>query len=145
MTKTGNLSLPVPSLARQTVLVHGFTVKTAVRGSAVNAGTPRCELAAIIEPFEFRSSRVGDGDDAVVGLGRPGGTLLATSLGDLAAGFFEEASARLREHPALLRLLNLAPGPRAGGHLDLPAGDEELPETADPITECDGVRSYGRS
>ena len=42
-------------------------------------------------------------------------------------------------------LLNLAPGPRAGGHLDLPAGDNELPETANPITECDCVRSYGRS
>src|SRR5712691_8172329 len=57
--------------------------------------------------------------------------LLATSLfGDLAAGLYEDASARLREHPALLRLLSLASGPRAVGHLDLPAGDKELPETA---------------
>ena len=66
--------------------------------------------------------------------------LLATSLfGDLAAGL-QDASAGLREHPTLLRLLNLAPGP-----LDLPAGDKELPETANPITECDCARSYGRS
>jgi len=27
------------------------------------------------------------------------------------------------------------------GHLDLPAGDKELPETAHPITECDRMRS----
>ena len=68
--------------------------------------------------------------------------MLATSLfEDLAAGLYEDASARLREHPALLRLLNLAPDPRAGGHLDLPAGDKELPETAHPITECDRMRS----
>ena len=44
----------------------------------------------------------------------------------------------------LSRPLNLAPDRRAGGHLDLPAGDKELPETANPITECDCVRSYGR-
>ena len=70
------------------------------------------------------------------------GQVLATSLfEDLAAGLYEDASARLREHPALLRLLNLAPDPRAGGHLDLPAGDKELPETAHPITECDRMRS----
>src|SRR5258708_11147235 len=43
---------------------------------------------------------------------------------------------------AFLRLLNLAPGPRAVGHLDLPAGDKELPEMANPITECDRVRTY---
>ena len=36
-------------------------------------------------------------------------------------------------------------GPRAGGHLDLPAVDKELRETANPLTECDCVRSYGRS
>ena len=67
---------------------------------------------------------------------------IATSLfEDPAAGLYEDASARLREHPALLRLLNLAPDPRAGGHLDLPAGDKELPETAHPITECDRMRS----
>ena len=72
--------------------------------------------------------------------------LLATSLfRDLAAALYEDAWAGLREHPALLRLLNLSPGPRADGHLDLPAGDKELPETANPITECDCVRSYGRS
>lgn len=59
---------------------------------------------------------------------------------DLAAGPCEDASARPREHPALLRLLNLAPDPRAGGHLNLRAGDKELPETANPITECDGMR-----
>jgi hypothetical protein len=36
--------------------------------------------------------------------------LLATSLfGDPSAGFCQDASARLREHPALLRLLNLPP------------------------------------
>ena len=71
--------------------------------------------------------------------------MLATSLfGDLAAGLYEDALARLREHPALLRLLNPALGPRAGEHLDLPAGDKELPETANPIAECDCVRSYGQ-
>ena len=54
--------------------------------------------------------------------------LLATSLfGDLAAGLYEDASARLREHPALIRVLSLAPGRRPGGHLDLPAADKELP------------------
>jgi hypothetical protein len=74
-----------------------------------------------------------------------GSNLLCQLFGDLAAGLYEDASARLREHPALLRLLNLAPGPHTGGHLDLPAGDEELPATANPITECDCVRSYGRS
>lgn len=42
----------------------------------------------------------------------------------------------------LLRLLNLAPGSHAGGHLDRPAGDKEPSETANPITECDQVRSY---
>jgi hypothetical protein len=26
-----------------------------------------------------------------------------------------------------------------------PLGDKEMPETANPITECDCVRSYGRS
>jgi len=68
--------------------------------------------------------------------------VLATSLfEDLAAGLYEDASARLRVHPALLRLLNLAPDPRAGGHLDLSAGDKELPEAAHPITECDRMRS----
>ena len=68
----------------------------------------------------------------------------ATSLlEDQAAGLYEDASdtARLHEHPARLRLLNLAADPRAGGHLDLPAGDKELPETANPITECDSMRS----
>src|SRR5262249_18482844 len=56
--------------------------------------------------------------------------LLATSLfGDPAAGLYEDDSARLREHLALLRLLNLAPDPRAVAHLDLPADDKELPET----------------
>ena len=44
--------------------------------------------------------------------------------------------------PALLRLLNLAPHPRAVSQVDLPAGDEELLETANPITECDRLRSY---
>ena len=63
-------------------------------------------------------------------------------FGDLAAGLYEDASARLHEHPALLRLLNRAPGGRPGGHLHLPAGDKELSETANPITECDRVRSY---
>jgi hypothetical protein len=37
------------------------------------------------------------------------------------------------------------PGPAAGEHLDLPVGDKELQETANPITECDCMRSYGRS
>jgi hypothetical protein len=72
--------------------------------------------------------------------------VLATSLfGDLAAGLYEDASARLREHPlssgcSVLRrvLVRLT----AGGHLDLPAGDKELRETANPITECDRVRRY---
>ena len=36
---------------------------------------------------------------------------------------------------------NTEPDPRAGGHLDLPAGEKELPETAHPITECDRMRS----
>ena len=36
---------------------------------------------------------------------------------------------------------NAEPDPRAGGHLDLPAGEKELPETAHPITECDRMRS----
>src|SRR5260370_39839181 len=41
--------------------------------------------------------------------------LLTTSLfGDLAAGLYEDPSARLLEHPALLRLLNLAPIPPCG-------------------------------
>ncbi len=41
--------------------------------------------------------------------------LLATSLfGDLAAGLYEDASARVLEHPALLRLLNLEPIPPCG-------------------------------
>ena len=54
--------------------------------------------------------------------------LLATSLfGDLPGGLYEDASARLREHPALIRVLSLAPGRRPGGHLDLPAADKELP------------------
>ena len=75
----------------------------------------------------------------------PGRVLATLLFGDLAAGFYEDASAGPREHPTLLRLLNLAPGPRAGGHLDLPAGDKELPDVADAITECDCVRSCGRS
>jgi formate dehydrogenase maturation protein FdhE len=42
-------------------------------------------------------------------------TALATSLfGDLAAGLYEDVSARLLEHPALLRLLNLEPIPPCG-------------------------------
>ncbi len=50
------------------------------------------------------------------------------------------ASAGLREHPTLLRLLNLAPGPRAGGDLDLPAGDRELPGWP---TRSRNVTAYG--
>ncbi len=70
-------------------------------------------------------------------------SMLATSLfGDLAARLYEDASAPLREHPGSPRLLNLAPDPRAVGQVDLPAGDEELLETANPITECDRLRSY---
>jgi len=43
--------------------------------------------------------------------------VLATSLfGDAAAGFCEDASASLREHPARVRLPNLAPGLRVGNH-----------------------------
>ena len=72
------------------------------------------------------------------------GQVLATSLfEDLAAGLYEDASARLCEHPALLRLLDLAPDPRAGGHLDLPAGDEELPDRRPTrsrnVTACGAV------
>ena len=38
-------------------------------------------------------------------------------------------------------LFNVAPGSRAGGHLDLFAGDAELQEAASPIMECDRVRA----
>ena len=61
-------------------------------------------------------------------------TVLATSLfGDAAAGFCEDASASLREHPARVRLPNLAPGLRVGNHRRSrpPAPHEQLPE-ADP-------------
>ena len=72
--------------------------------------------------------------------------VLATSLfGDLAARLYEDASAPLHEHPGSPRLLNLAPDPRAVGQVDLPAGDEELLETANPITECDVPAKLSRS
>ncbi len=66
-------------------------------------------------------------------------------FGDPAAGLCEDASARLREHPALLRLLNLAPV------LVLEAiwiwiCPLAVMRTArrdcNPVTECDCVRSY---
>ncbi len=57
------------------------------------------------------------------------GQLLATSLfEDPAAGLHEDASARLREHPALLGCLILrqfSPPSSVGGHQDLAGGHEE--------------------
>jgi hypothetical protein len=84
-------------------------------------------MSAVMEgrTFHGRSTRLLLTGFAVVSAIAAAVLVLATSLfGDLAAGLYEDASAGLREQPALLRLLNLAPGPRAGGHLDLPAGDK---------------------
>jgi hypothetical protein len=72
-----------------------------------------------------------------------GNTLLATSLfGDLAAALYEDASARLREHLALLRLLNLSPVLVLSAIRICPLAIKNSRRLANPITECDRVRTY---
>ena len=62
------------------------------------------------------------------------------------AGFCVDASAWLREHPALLRLLNLAPVLVLAViwiwiWIWLPTAMSSC-QTGNPITECDCLRSY---
>ena len=71
-----------------------------------------------------------------------GRRVLATSLfGDPAAGFCEDASARVYEHPTLLRLLDLSLG-LVLSTICPPAAMSKCPEAGNPIAKCDCVRSY---
>jgi hypothetical protein len=71
----------------------------------------------------------------------PAGVLATSLSGDPAAGFCEDASARVYEHPALLRLLDLSLGLVLSAICPRTAMSKCL-ETGNLIAKCDCARSY---
>jgi hypothetical protein len=91
-------------------------------------------------PCWEESGRSPSAGPALAGLAGAGRGVSDLVIGDPAAGLCEDASARVYEHPALLRLLDLSLG-LVFSAICPPAATSKCPEMGNPIVECDCVRS----